>query len=64
MIIKLMDICISACFLFIFTMLAAIPVLVFLDTDILFWVGLIGELTCWIMLPILEVIYYVKECKK
>ena len=59
-----MSICISACFLFMFTMLAAIPVLVFLDTDILFWIGLIGELTCWIMLPILEEIYYIKEHKK
>ena len=64
MIDKLMSICISACFLFMFIMLAAIPVLVFLDTDILFWVGLIGELGCWIMFPILEVIYYVKEHKK
>ena len=64
MIDKLMSICISLSFLFIFIFLVAIPVLVFLDTDILFWVGLIGELTCWIMLPLLEVIDYMKECKK
>lgn len=64
MIDKLISVCISACFLFMFIMITAIPVLVFLDTDILFWIGLIGELTCWVILPILEVIDYVKGYKK
>lgn len=64
MIDKLMSICISACFLFMFTMVAAIPVLVIFDTDILFWIGLIGELICWITFSILETIECVKRCKK
>ncbi len=64
MIDKLMSICISVCFLFMFVMIAAIPVMAFLDTAILFWIGLIGELTCWVILPLLEVIEYVKEDKK
>lgn len=64
MIDKLMSIFISGCFLFLFIMLAAIPVLVISDTDVLFWIGLVGELFCWITIPLLEVIEYVKEHKK
>ena len=65
MIIKLMSICVSACFLFIFIMLAAIPVSAFLDTDILFWIGLIGELTWWLDGPPSDIIggpYWDKIC--
>lgn len=58
MIIRLMDIFISLCFVFILIMLGAIPVIIYFDTDILFWIGLVGELTCWIALPVLMVIDY------
>ena len=65
MITRLMEIFLSLCFVFILIMLMAILVVVYFDTDILFWIGLIGELICWIVLPILICIdYYVTWHKK